>query len=264
MTCAARPEVEGTPMPIHDWTRVDSGLFHAFHQRWISALCDALNAGALPDDYFALAEQSIKGPVPDVLTLRLSKGSEGPSTSASGVAVASVPPRARLVQRREDGIYVRKADRVTVRHRHGQVVAVVEIVSPGNKASNTELRAFVQKACDLIQQGVHLLVVDLFPPTKRDPQGLHKAIWDELAGDDFELLADKPLTLAAYDAGPPQVAYVEPVAVGDVLPDMPLFLRPECYVPAPLEATYQTTWNVFPAALKGLLEAPPEPSTGTP
>ena len=25
-------------------------------------------------------------------------------------------------------------------------------------------------------------------------------------------------------------------------------------VPAPLDATYQTTWGVFPAALKGLLE----------
>jgi hypothetical protein len=41
-----------------------------------------------------------------------------------------------------------------------------------------------------------------------------------------------------------------------MLPDMPLFLKPEAYVPAPLEATYQTTWAVFPAALKGLLEAP--------
>ena len=59
-----------------------------------------------------------------------------------------------------------------------------------------------------------------------------------------------------YDAGPPRVAYVEPIAVGDVLPDMPLFLKPEFYVPAPLEATYQTTWNVFPNVLKRLLETP--------
>jgi len=39
-----------------------------------------------------------------------------------------------------------------------------------------------------------------------------------------------------------------------VLPDMALFLELELYVSVPLEATYQTTWNVFPAALKGLLE----------
>ena len=51
---------------------------------------------------------------------------------------------------------------------------------------------------------------------------------------------EKPLTLAAYEAGPVKVAYVEPVAVGDVLPDMPLFLAPETHVLAALEATCQT------------------------
>jgi hypothetical protein len=34
---------------------------------------------------------------------------------------------------------------------------------------------------------VNLLIVDLFPPTSRDPQGIHGAIWDELAGEPFEL-----------------------------------------------------------------------------
>ena len=43
-------------MPIHDWTRVDSGLFHAFHQGWTVALQNALNAGVLPADYYALVE----------------------------------------------------------------------------------------------------------------------------------------------------------------------------------------------------------------
>jgi hypothetical protein len=253
---AFRFRAEGNAVPIHDWTRVDAGLFHTFHQRWISALCDALNTGGLPPDYFALAEQTIRGPIPDVLTLQLSPEREEPSGSAPGLAVATVPPRARLVRRSEGEIYARKADRIAVRHRHGRIVAVVEIVSPGNKASNSELRAFVEKASALIQQGVHLLVIDLFPPTKRDPQGLHKALWDEFEDEDFTPPADKPLLVAAYDAGPPRVAYVEPVAVGDELPDMPLFLKPEFYVPAPLEATYQTTWNVFPAVLKGLLETP--------
>ena len=168
----------------------------------------------LPPDYFALPEQSIRGPVPDVLTLNLSPGRDEPNGAASGLAVASAPPRARLVRRAEETIYVRKADRIAVRHRHGQVVAVVEIVSPGNKASKNELRTFVEKTANLIMQGIHLLVIDLFPPSKRDPQGIHKAIWDELVEEDFELPADERLTLAAYDAGPPPVAYVEPIAVG--------------------------------------------------
>jgi hypothetical protein len=49
---------------------------------------------------------------------------------------------------------------------------------------------------------------------------------------------------------------VESIAVGEVLPEMSLFLKPEIYVPTPLEATYQASWSVFPAVLKGLLETP--------
>jgi hypothetical protein len=251
-------------MPIHDWTRVDAGLFHAFHQRWISALCDALNLGALPPGYFALPEQRVQGPIPDVLTLRLAGSSDEPSGPSTGLAVAAAPPRARLVRRKEADVYARKADRITVRHRHGDVVAVIEIVSPGNKASFNEFRAFVEKAADLIRHDVHLLVIDLFPPTKRDPQGIHKAIWDEFEDEDYTPPADKPLTVAAYDAGPLRVAYVEAAAVADALPDMPLFLKPEYYVPAPLEATYRATWQVFPAALKGLLETPAAPGPEQP
>ena len=114
----------------------------------------------------------------------------------------------------------------------------------------------MEKSSELIRQGVHLLVIDLFPPGKRDPQGIHKALWDQFEEEDLELPADKPLTLASYDAGPDYVAYVEFVGVGDELPDMPLFLKPEIYVTVPLEATYQAAWSVFPAPLKGLLETP--------
>jgi hypothetical protein len=242
-------------MPIHDWTRVDAGLFHAFHHRWIDSLCDELNEGGLPDDYFALPEQSVRGPIPDVLTLRLSSQAPSGHRAAPGASVAIEPLRAFVIRRLEQKVYARKASRVTIRHRHGQIVAVIEIVSPGNKASKAELRAFIMKTSDLVERGVHLLVIDLFPPTKRDPHGIHKLIWDELEEEDFELPPDRLLIVAAYEAGPDWVAYVEPVAVGDALPELPLFLGPGFYIPAPLEATYQTTWAHFPAPLKGLLES---------
>jgi len=48
----------------------------------------------------------------------------------------------------------------------------------------------------------------------------------------------------------------ESIAVGDSLPEMPIFLKPDFYVPAPLEATYQSSWSRFPAAMKRLLEPP--------
>jgi len=245
-------------MPLHDWTRVDAGLYHAFHYGWIAAISDALNNGVLPPGFFALPEQQIKGPIPDVLTLQLPAGKRKPDSELGGVAVATSPPRTRLIRRSEADIYAGRANRISVRHRHGEVVAVIEIVSPGNKAAASELRAFVTKAADLITQGVHLLVIDPFPPGRRDPDGLHAAIWDECGASEEEFPTTRQATLAAYDAGPERVAYVEYVNFGEPLPDMPIFLRPEVYVPVPLESTYGATWQNFPADLKGLLDPPPQ------
>jgi Protein of unknown function (DUF4058) len=258
--------VERKAVPIHDWTRVEASLFHSFHQSWITYLISALNRRVLPPGYFALADQPIQGPIPDVLALRLSSESQAPTGANTGIAVAISPPRTRLVRRAqsEANIYARKANRITVRHRRGRIVAVVEIVSPGNKGSTDQLRSFVEKTSSLIVEGVHVLVIDLFPPSKRDPQGIHKAIWDKIEEEDFELPADKPLVLVAYEAGSSPVAYIEPVAVGDVLPDMPIFLEEDFYVPAPLEATYQTAWDDFPTELAGLLETPSVNPPGNP
>ena len=67
--------------------------------------------------------------------------------------------------------YAKRADRVVIRHGRGKVVAIIEIMSPGNKDSRNAIRTFVEKAADILNQGVNLLVVDLFPPTPRDPRG---------------------------------------------------------------------------------------------
>lgn len=57
-------------MPMHDWTRVDAGIFHAFHHEWISEISRALNRGLLPESYYTLPEQVVAGFGPDVLTLQ--------------------------------------------------------------------------------------------------------------------------------------------------------------------------------------------------
>ena len=168
------------------------------------------------------------------------------------------PPVTRIVRRTTKEIYASRANRIVVKHHLGRIIAVIEIVSPGNKDSRAALRDFVEKTVDCLRKGIHVLIVDLFPPSVRDPYGIHKAIWDPFKEEPFELPPDKPLTLAAYAAGSEKVAYVENVAVGDRLPDMPIFLTPDRYVPCPLEASYQVTWGVFPGALKGPLELPPK------
>ena len=57
-------------MPMHDWTRVDAGIYHHFLHEWISEINRALNRGLLPPDYYAMAEQVAAGFGPDVLTLQ--------------------------------------------------------------------------------------------------------------------------------------------------------------------------------------------------
>ena len=137
-------------------------------------------------------------------------------------------------------------------------MAILEVVSPGNKASRNPLRAFVQKTAELLEQHIHLLILDLFLPGRRDPQGLHREIWDEVAGeDDYQTPAGQPFTLAAYAAGLSIRAYVVHAAVGAALPDMPLFLEPEKVVEVPLEATYSAAFAEVPRRWRRVLEAPP-------
>jgi hypothetical protein len=218
-------------------------------------LRNALNERILPDGYFAMVEQRAGGPIADVLALEM-RLPPGPADEGAGggLAVAMSPPQAQVTRRTEAEIYSARANRIAVRHRHGKVIAVVEILSPGNKHSSAELRAFVEKSADLIQQGVHMLVIDLFLPTPRDPDGMAKAIWDQFEVEPMELPPGKLLTISSFDAGSARAMYVNFAGVGDVLPDAPLFLRPEIYVYAPLESSYQEAWRSFPAPLKGLLE----------
>ena len=86
------------------------------------------------------------------------------------MAVAVAPPGARFVTRSGAANYARKADRISIRHPDGDVVAVIEIVSPGNKDSRHAVRAFARKAVEFLQAGIHLLIVDLFHPIAATPR----------------------------------------------------------------------------------------------
>jgi hypothetical protein len=249
-------------MPVHDWTRVDAGIFHAFHHSWIEEMARALNRSLLPPDYYALAEQFAAGLAPDVLTLQSSGNGDGDeeprrSSPAGGVSVLTAP-QLQPTAVTDMEFYLRKQNVIAVRHVSGdRVVAIIEIVSPGNKAAHNPLRAFVAKAAEFLSKGVHLLVVEVLPPGRRDPQGIHSEIWQELAGQEYEPPADKPLTLASYDAGDALRAYVEHVAVGDALPDRPLFLEPGLAITVPLETTYNAAYAEVPRRWRRVLEAPP-------
>lgn len=241
-------------MPIHDWTRVSAGAFHNFHQDWTIEIYRALNRGVLPAGYEAFTDMRVLGYEPDVVGIR-----GNGATAPGGLAVADAPPQTRQVARVESdaAVYARKGNRIVVRHEFGNVVAVIEVVSPGNKDSRHAVRDFKTKALDFLQRGVNLLLIDLFPPSPRDPEGLHRVIWDELGGQPLDPRpAEKPLTVASFDAGDGPAVYADVLAVGDELPDSPLFLSPGRYVKVPLEPAYQSAWAVTPPSIRDRVASP--------
>jgi hypothetical protein len=217
---------------------------------------NTLNGGLLPGGYYALAEQAAGMIGPDVLTLeRRLQGEPAPvRNGARSKTVVMAPPKVGYVFRQERRHYLKNQRRLAIRHRsNDRLVAVVEVVSQWNKSSAANARAFADKAAGILLNGVNFLVIDLYPPTRRDPHGLHAAIWRALGGRPLKRHPAKPLTLASYDVGEEITAYLEPIAVGDRLKDMPLFLEAERYINVPLEATYRAAWRGVPKHLQQAL-----------
>lgn len=244
-------------MPIHDWTRVDAGIFHSFHLKWIAELDKALNGGILPKGYYSLAEQHAGESIPDLLTLHAS--SEKPrKRRAAGAATALLGVAPRVARKLTVGEFKRGRRRtLAIRHvSEHRLVAIIEIVSPANKDRWQSVREFINKIERALQVGIHALVVDLFPPGNHDICGMHGAIWQRLEQTEvpYDLPTDESLTVASYVAGNAVDIYLEHPAVADSLVDMPLFLRPDLFVNVPLEGTYQEAFRSMPEIYREVLE----------
>ena len=235
-------------MPIHDWTRVPSGLFHHFHQQWSIDIALRLNSGLLPKGVSALVEQRSGPKESDVLAVE-SRSRKARKDSDGGVLTATRPKTA-MTFHTTDQKYARRANRIAVKHHLGRTIAIIEIVSPGNKDTRSALREFVEKSVEFVHAGIHVLVADLFPPGPRDPLGIHHAIWEELGNDPFSFPPGQDRLLASYEANEVRVAHVQPVALGGTLPDMPLFLFESEHVNVPLEATYRAAWEACPEEMR--------------
>ena len=266
-------------MPIHDWTRVTPGTYHQFHHHWLSQVELFLNGGNLPDDLYAMVEQVVgeknRHAEPDVLALRdLSidddedydgaGGDPAGRADDGGLLVAHAPPKVSVMTRfAEARVLLHREKQIVIRAVSGdRPVALVEIVSPGNKSSRRKLRQFLDKTTAALAQGVHVLLIDPFPPNRLHPQGMHGLIADEIGiegGGTYEPPPDRPLTLVAYEAdgrGEASVtAYVEPTAVGVEAAEMPLFIAPGRYVNVPLARTYADAFAAVPARWRRVIEA---------
>jgi hypothetical protein len=245
-------------MPVHDWSRVSDGTFHDFHYSWVLEIKRALKRGLLPKGYYVMAEQ-FGGDLgaPDVLTLQTTGTKTEPEGPLAGTAtLTETPPivHARTTIPRDS--YARLQRTLVIRHTSDdRIVAMIEVLSPGNKSSRHAIRSFLDKAVAALDGGIHLLLVDVHSPGPRDPNGIHGAVLNEIGTEEYVLTSELPLTAVAYTSGAVIDAFVVHFAVGKPIPLMPLFLTRENYVQVPLEAAYVAAWEDVPPQYQAALLA---------
>jgi hypothetical protein len=233
-------------MPIHDWKSVRSGLYHPFHNAWLVHLMDHLNGGVMPRGFYALTDTRVDIFAPDLVAVR--RGRAGASGGLATLPTAdrrTVVTVSRLPRQRHLKVY----------DQNDKVVAVVEIVSPANKDRRASVADFANKTAAFLTSGVNVVVADILPPTKAAPNGMHPPLMTALAVrmKVDRPPADRPLTVAAYQAGRTVQAHLYYTAVGRPIPTAPLFLDAERFVLLPLEETYQTTVDRLTPELRATL-----------
>ena len=164
-----------SPFPGMDPFLEDPRLWESFHNRYIGALDEALSAQVRPDFY--VEEQSSvyivdpgvspRPPVkPDVYLVDAERALGG---GATVVADRPITPPVRVTARFPEELRQRYLE---VRDgRNHAVVAVIEVLSPTNKAAGTGGReTFLRKRRDLMAAPVHWIELDLLRLGERPPE----------------------------------------------------------------------------------------------
>ena len=254
-------------MPIHNWSRVDAGIFHDLHLAWIAELRKILNGGLLPQPYYALAEPITGDIVPDLLTLRAREEDASPDAASTGIGreesstepVGGAPAGVVVQELAPSEIYAAMARRIVIKDEahEDEVVAVIELVSRGNKSSRRERDRFGEKRLAILGESVNLVVVDLQAPTPLVPGGFHELVSRAYDRKPPSRPPDRLLEAVSYEVLETRAirSHVVPLRCGDALPDMPVFLKPKRFVRLPLERTYTEAFQGVPSRFRRTLEA---------
>jgi hypothetical protein len=240
-------------MPLRDHFRPPVNAAHtwdAFHSMWpggiVRQLFDILPAGyvSAPGVHFGKDFEI------DISAFELDDrpdpGSE-PGTSGGGAATAALAPTLTLETdlSDQDEFEVRIYDA----ERERRLVAAVGIVSPGNKDRPENRRAFAAKVAALLQKGVCVSVVDLVTVRQFN---LYADVLAVVGGADPSL-GPSPPHLYAVTLRPRKRPrgrslldlWCYPMAVGEPLPTLPIWLGTELRVMLPLEPGYEDTCRLL-------------------
>ena len=217
--------------------------WRSFHGAWAAAMARLLNQGVLPPGYYAVPLVDRDGPIEiDVAALREQEapgaagGTAAPQTwapPAPGLAVAIELPAADAV---EVQVFADDGD--------PRLTAAVELLSPRNKDRPQARQAFAVKCVGYLQQGSSVVVVDTVTTRRAD---LNATILSLLGVETGAAALPSGLSAVSYRAvGREEETqqlqlWPAPLALGQPLPTLPLWIASDFSVPLDLEASYQTT-----------------------
>jgi hypothetical protein len=217
--------------------------WEGIHSTWASTIATQLNQDQLPAEYFAMPLVTLGGGVQvDVGTFQTGEQPESPNGGVvTQLWAPPQPPLSVVVDFVSLDVY-----EVRVMQQMGgpKLRSAIELVSPANKDRASHRRAFAVKCAGYLQQGVAVIIVDVV--TERTAN-LHAAIANILGlAHPFAWCSPSQLYAVAYRpmqaaAAQRLEAWPEALAVGAVLPTMPLWLSETLCLPLALEESYRAT-----------------------
>jgi len=242
-------------MPLRDHFRpplADEDSWESLHNSWPTMIVAGLSR-RLPRRYRARAQVHMGTSFEiDVATFDQDETdfpAAGSSDNGGGVATAVwAPPMPTLAITTDlpdiDVYEVRVYDT-----KYGRrLVAAVEIVSPSNKDRPENRSAFVAKCATLLRDSVSVTIVDLV--TTRN-FNLYADLMEFIGQTDSSLGDDPPALYAvACRWGRREQrglleTWLNPLAIGEPLPTLPLWIADNYSIPLELEPSYEETCHIL-------------------
>ena len=208
--------------------------WHSFHHAWASTIAFDFNA-RLPEGYYAAPSVQF-GIEIDVATFDEMGGAPGERSGGGWepTAPSATIPLAIVTDAVEVWIFATEEGRI--------LAGAIELVSPANKDRPASRDAFTSKCAAYLQSGVGSVVVDAVTSRRGD---LHAELMARLfapgtgpGGGDLYSASYRPV---GREGKVELDIWHEPLALGQPLPVLPLWLKGGPCLPVNLEATYERT-----------------------
>lgn len=217
--------------------------WESFHSSWATRIADALTERWLPPNYIAEEHVHI-GPSVEIDVGTFERDAL-PSGEERGEAVATVSPKLWTPPAPDGVLPAVFPDTFEIRvlclDSGPKLVAVIELISPGNKDRSPERRAFATKCASYLYQGISLILVDIVTNRRAN---LHNEILRVMeTAETLQLAPECSLYAVAYrplhrDGTDAVDVWRSPLTLGQPLPVLPLSLRADLVLPVDFEATY--------------------------